>query len=172
MVCSYGLLGNEWLRVLYDERRRWVPVFVKSCFWEGMSTTQRSESMHTFFDKYVSSKTTLKQFVEQYSNSLKDKCEKKNRADFDSFNSIIPWIRIVISKSNFTKHTLMKNSKVFQEEMRRKLYCYPSLHSVFGSISSYEVAEDVRFLDQRRDIKYIVCYNEVECDFSMHMSVV
>lgn len=49
--------------------------------------------------------------------------------------------------------------------MRQKLYCYPSLHSVFGSISSYEVAEDVRFGDQRRDIKYIVCYNEVECDF-------
>ncbi|KAK2644689.1 hypothetical protein Ddye_019884 [Dipteronia dyeriana] len=42
--------------------------FVKDTFWDGMSTTQRSESMHTFFDGYVNSKTTLKQFVEQYEN--------------------------------------------------------------------------------------------------------
>ena len=55
-----------------------------------MSTTQRSESMNAFFDGYVNSKTTLKQFVEQYENALRDKVEKENLAYFQSFNSKIP----------------------------------------------------------------------------------
>lgn len=63
MICSYDLVSNEWVRVLYDELRGGVPVFVKCCFWARMSTTQRTESMHAFFDKYVDSKTKLKQFV-------------------------------------------------------------------------------------------------------------
>ena len=65
---------------LYNERRRWVPSFVRNSFWTGMSTTQHNESMHAFFGEYVNSKTTLKQFVEQYESALKDKVEKENQA--------------------------------------------------------------------------------------------
>ncbi|VVA33674.1 PREDICTED: FAR1-RELATED SEQUENCE [Prunus dulcis] len=34
--------------------------------------------MNAFFDGFVNSKTTLKQFVEQYENALLDKVEKEN----------------------------------------------------------------------------------------------
>ncbi|KAL6566440.1 hypothetical protein OROGR_002055 [Orobanche gracilis] len=60
MIELYRLQENEWLTSLFDERRRWVPVYLKSTFWAGMSTTQRSESMNSFFDGYVNSKTTFK----------------------------------------------------------------------------------------------------------------
>ena len=70
---NYQLESNEWLLDLYDERHRWVPAFVKDIFWAGMSTTQRSEGMNTFFDGYINSKTTLKLFVEQYENALRHK---------------------------------------------------------------------------------------------------
>lgn len=39
------------------------------------------EGMNAFFDESVNSKTTLKQFVEQYENALLDKVEKENQAD-------------------------------------------------------------------------------------------
>ncbi|KAA8545013.1 hypothetical protein F0562_019770 [Nyssa sinensis] len=81
MIEKYKLYGNEWLLGMYTERHCWVPAFVKDNFWAGMSTTQRSESMHAFFDGYVNVKTTLKQFVEQYENALKDK-------DFEKFKSM------------------------------------------------------------------------------------
>lgn len=78
MISKYELDNNDWLAGLYEERSWWVLVFVKNVFWVGLSTTQRNESMHAFFDKYVNSKTTLKQFVEQYDNALRDKREKEN----------------------------------------------------------------------------------------------
>ena len=46
-----------------------------------MSTTQHSESMNAFLYGYVNSKTTLKQFVEQYSNALKNKAQKEVEED-------------------------------------------------------------------------------------------
>ncbi|XP_040989025.1 protein FAR1-RELATED SEQUENCE 6-like [Juglans microcarpa x Juglans regia] len=73
MLDIYDLHENAWLVSLYSDRRFWVLTYVKDTFWTGMSTTQRSEGMNAFFDDYVNSKTTLKQFVEQYDSALKRK---------------------------------------------------------------------------------------------------
>lgn len=58
---------------------------------QGMSTTQRSESINAFFDGYVHSKTSLKQFVEQYGRALSSKAEKEFQADSKSFYHMVPW---------------------------------------------------------------------------------
>ncbi|XP_059670869.1 protein FAR1-RELATED SEQUENCE 5-like [Cornus florida] len=99
VLLGCGLLSNEdtdtytWLfETWLAYRHRWVPVFLKCTFWARMSTTQRSESMNAFFDEYVHSKTTLKQFVKQYDNALKSKIEKESIADFVTFSTTIPTI--------------------------------------------------------------------------------
>lgn len=86
---------------LYEERDRWVPTFVKNTFWTGMSSTQRSENMNAFFDGYVNSKTTLKQFVDQYENALRSKVQKEDQEDFNSFNSFIPCITCYAIEKKF-----------------------------------------------------------------------
>ncbi|XP_040988969.1 protein FAR-RED IMPAIRED RESPONSE 1-like [Juglans microcarpa x Juglans regia] len=60
LITTYNLHENAWLKSLYTEREHWVPVFLKECFWAGMSTTQCSESMNAFFDGYVHAKPNLK----------------------------------------------------------------------------------------------------------------
>uniref|UniRef100_A0A2N9GNY8 Uncharacterized protein n=1 Tax=Fagus sylvatica TaxID=28930 RepID=A0A2N9GNY8_FAGSY len=72
-ITSYHLEENEWLAKLYEERERWVPAFLNSNFFAGMSSTQRSESMNAFFDGYLHSSTTLKVFVEQFENAMRNK---------------------------------------------------------------------------------------------------
>ncbi|XP_022891745.1 protein FAR-RED ELONGATED HYPOCOTYL 3-like [Olea europaea var. sylvestris] len=62
---------------VYDSQGRWVPCFLKTTFWAGMSITRRSESTNAFFDGYVHSKTSLKQFIEQYERAMWNKVEKK-----------------------------------------------------------------------------------------------
>ena len=89
-IDKYELHNSDWLLRLYEERNRWVPTFVNDTFWAGMSTIQRNESMHAFFDSYINSKTTLKQFVEQYENALAKKVENENQEDFNSYNSCYP----------------------------------------------------------------------------------
>lgn len=50
LIDGFMLEDNDWLLGLYIERRQWFPAFVKNSFWAGISTTQRSESMNSFFD--------------------------------------------------------------------------------------------------------------------------
>ncbi|CAH9107260.1 unnamed protein product [Cuscuta europaea] len=40
MVERFSHKNDEWLGVMYNERHRWVPCYLKPTFWAGMSTTQ------------------------------------------------------------------------------------------------------------------------------------
>ena len=66
--------------------------FCERCVLAGISSTQRSESMNAYFDGYISSKTTLKQFVEQYENALTKKVKNERQEDHTSWHTFIPWI--------------------------------------------------------------------------------
>ncbi|XP_042979976.1 protein FAR1-RELATED SEQUENCE 4-like [Carya illinoinensis] len=71
LLDKYDLKGNNWLQSLYEERIFWVPAYLKDVFWAGMSMIQRLESMNAFFDGYVHSGTTLKEFIDQFDNALR-----------------------------------------------------------------------------------------------------
>ncbi|KAL4394934.1 hypothetical protein AHAS_Ahas02G0201600 [Arachis hypogaea] len=53
-----ALLWNEDTHMFADQHM-WMPVFFKDEFWAGMRSTQRSERMHSIFDKYLNSKSSL-----------------------------------------------------------------------------------------------------------------
>ncbi|PHU06741.1 hypothetical protein BC332_23230 [Capsicum chinense] len=74
---EYDLGRQIWFQSLYSERSKWVPLFIKHFFWAGIMSTQRCESMHVFFDGYISVRSSLKQFVEQYEVTLRFKYEKE-----------------------------------------------------------------------------------------------
>ncbi|XP_062028466.1 protein FAR1-RELATED SEQUENCE 5-like [Rosa rugosa] len=159
-VEKYNLQNNEWLLGLYEKRRRWVPSFVKDTFWACMSTTQRSESINAFFDEYVNSKTTLKQFVEQYENALRDKVEKQSLADFQSFNSKIPCFTMYnIEKQYHDAYTNAK-FKEFQKELEGKMHCGISSSERNGTIIDITVDEDVKIDTEMRRVPFIVHFNE------------
>ncbi|XP_073154067.1 protein FAR-RED IMPAIRED RESPONSE 1-like [Henckelia pumila] len=123
MLDMYELQNNDWLIGLYRERLRWVPCFFKTSFWAGMSTTQRSEGINAFFDGYVHSKTSLKQFVEQYEQTLRSKVEKEFQADFKSFSQVVPCVtRFDMERQFQSAYTIVK-FKEFQQELTGKMYC-------------------------------------------------
>ncbi|KAI5682322.1 hypothetical protein M9H77_03550 [Catharanthus roseus] len=59
-------------------------MYLNHMFWVGMLSTQRSESVHAFFDGYLRSTSTLKYFVEQYEITIIHKVEKEVYADYKS----------------------------------------------------------------------------------------
>ncbi|KAL8470792.1 hypothetical protein ACS0TY_033390 [Phlomoides rotata] len=65
-LVKYGMQSNTWLQGLYDEKEKWVPIYLSHIFWAGMLSTQRSEGMHVYFDDYMPSRCSLKEFMEQY----------------------------------------------------------------------------------------------------------
>ncbi|XP_041001610.1 protein FAR1-RELATED SEQUENCE 4-like [Juglans microcarpa x Juglans regia] len=150
---------------LYTERSFWVSVNLKGVFWAGMSTTQRSESMNAFFDEYVHSGTTLKEFVDQFDNALRKKVETEMTTDFQSCNQTIPCVSLFkIEKQVQLLYTNVKFKEV-QAEVWGMLLCNPSLVSIEGSISTFDVFEEISTPNgQSKIVKYIVYFNEDECE--------
>ncbi|XP_031285457.1 protein FAR-RED IMPAIRED RESPONSE 1-like [Pistacia vera] len=129
-----------------------------------MSTTQRSENMHAFFDGYVNSKTTLKQFVEQYENALCDKVEKENEADFRSWKSWIPCITGYPMEKQFQEAYTTAKFKEFQQELTAKLHCEISSFRATKSEIEYIVKEVVGVGETCRSVPFVVCYDDRGCD--------
>ncbi|KAK2652162.1 hypothetical protein Ddye_012018 [Dipteronia dyeriana] len=108
-----------------------------------MSTTQCSESMHAFFDGYVNSKTTLKQFVNRYENALRDKVEKENLTDFSSFNSLVPCLTPYPIEKQFQDAYTATKFKESLNELKARLNCVLFVDEDNGHYSKFIVREDV-----------------------------
>jgi hypothetical protein len=156
---SYNYLqDNAWLRGLYSERTHWVPAYVKDTFWAGMSTTQHSENISAFFDSYVHSASTLKEFFDQFDNTLRRKVVNEREADFNSFKCIIPCISDYSIVKKFHDVYTKAKFKEFHEELKCMMYCHCSLLKSEGAISTYEVS----YYDCIKDVKFCVYFNEEE----------
>ncbi|KAL2894350.1 Protein FAR-RED IMPAIRED RESPONSE 1, partial [Bienertia sinuspersici] len=71
---KYDEIKQALLR-LYQEREWWIPPYMKDMFWAGMRSTQRVESMNSFFDKYLKKQTRLYEFVQQYCKAMERRFE-------------------------------------------------------------------------------------------------
>ncbi|KAL8520773.1 hypothetical protein ACS0TY_011360 [Phlomoides rotata] len=123
-LVKYHLENNEWLKGLYNERQKWVPVYLHNTFWAGMISTQRSEGMHAYFDGFVHSRSTLKQFVEQYDIAIGNKIQKEFQADFQSKNKVIKCNTSFAWEKQFQKAYTNSIFNLVQDQIKRMLYCH------------------------------------------------
>jgi hypothetical protein len=83
IIVKYDLEKNEWLQGLYNIRESWIPIYNMKTFFAGMNTTQRSESINAFFDSFVNSSTTLRDFVVKFDKAMYSRYEKEKKEDFE-----------------------------------------------------------------------------------------
>ncbi|XP_026446056.1 protein FAR-RED IMPAIRED RESPONSE 1-like [Papaver somniferum] len=160
---EYNLHENEWLTTLYDERHLWVPCFVKSHFWAGMSTTQRSESINAFFKDYVTSKTMLKQFVYQYEQATNEKVEKESQSDFKSHNSMLSIVTTYEYEVQVRKLYTTSKFKEFQDELTGMMYCIFMSSQENDNLSTYGIREDIVVGEGKKRMIFTISYKKDEC---------
>ncbi|CAI0394488.1 unnamed protein product [Linum tenue] len=79
MIQLVGVSDHEWLRSLYEDRLKWVPVYLKDAYFAGIG-----ENLHPFFDKYIHKQTPLKEFLDKYELALHKKHKEETLADIES----------------------------------------------------------------------------------------
>ena len=84
MINRFDLKDNGWVQSLYEDRKKWVPAYMQDVFLAGMSTTVRSESIVSYFDKYVCMDSTFKDFIEQYKSFCTDRLDMETIADLET----------------------------------------------------------------------------------------
>ncbi|KAI3514158.1 hypothetical protein L1887_12477 [Cichorium endivia] len=84
---KYNIEPNSWITDMYNQRIHWAKAFLKDVFFAGMTTSGRSESIHSFFDGFVNSKTMLNEFVVQYDKAVESRRAAEEDEDFKTMNS-------------------------------------------------------------------------------------
>ena len=57
---SPQLINSVRFAELYEDRHIWTPVYLDHHFWDEMRSTQRSEIMHSFFNKFITQNSSLR----------------------------------------------------------------------------------------------------------------
>ncbi|GLT28429.1 hypothetical protein SLA2020_033640 [Shorea laevis] len=66
---------------MYEQRYSWIDVYLRDTFFVGMRSSQKSESINSFFDGCVNSITPLSEFVGQYAKALQ--CRRDEEVNED-----------------------------------------------------------------------------------------
>ncbi|GKC41070.1 FAR1-related sequence 5-like protein [Tanacetum coccineum] len=85
---KYNLKTSNWMMEMYKQRKFWVSAFFKDIFLAGMTTSGRSESIHSFFDGFMNSKTMLNEFVIQFDKVVDTRRAAEEDEDFKTINSM------------------------------------------------------------------------------------
>ncbi|XP_025692433.1 protein FAR-RED ELONGATED HYPOCOTYL 3-like [Arachis hypogaea] len=172
-IQSFKWLFEYWLRCmggkapkeLYDDRHIWIPVYLDHHFWVGMRSTQRIESMHSFFNKFITRNSSLRQFVKQYDNCLASREQAEREFDAADFHTVIPCTSKSTIEAQFQHVYTHEKFKEFQTQFRGKVKCITrSMHSTLGFIT-YEVIEQV---SNSTFNKFVVTYDVVSRDVKCH----
>lgn len=162
LMIEYGLDNNEWLQGLYKIRESWIPVYNRSCFFAGMNTSQRSESINAFFDSFVNATTTLQEFVLKFEKAVDSRLEVEKREDYESRHKK----RILSTGSKLEEHAASIYSRnifgKFQDEIG-KIYKFAKKkiskdgpNYVYQVSSNYN-ARDMFLVDVNLDTQIAKC---------------
>ncbi|KAK6918044.1 Zinc finger, SWIM-type [Dillenia turbinata] len=160
IVDRFELKEDEWMQSLFEDRKKWVPLYMKDTFLGGMSTVQRSESVNAFFDKYVHKKTTIQEFIKQYEIILQDRYEEEAKADSDTWNKQ-PTLK---SPSPLEKNVSLLYThavfKKFQVEVLGAVACHPKKEKEDETTITFKVQ------DFEKDQDFTVTWNEIKSEVS------
>ena len=114
-----------------------------------------------FFDDYVHSQTTLKEFVDRFDNALRKMVEKEVRFDLDCFNCTIPCATNLSLKKQFQDVYTNTKFKEVHEQFATDVHCNNSLLKSECAISTYQVVETCQPHENHMiDKIFIVFFNE------------
>ncbi|KAJ0679329.1 putative transcription factor FAR family [Helianthus annuus] len=113
---KYNFESGDWITEMYNQRKYWAKAYLKDCFFAGMTSSGRSESIHSFFDGFVNSKTMLNEFVSQYDKAVETRRAAEEDEDFKTMNSkpILSSINLIEAKAS-SRYT-RKLFDVFKKE--------------------------------------------------------
>ncbi|KAK2986172.1 hypothetical protein RJ640_006207, partial [Escallonia rubra] len=136
---KYDVKGNFWIQNMYNLRAHWAKSFLNDTFFAGMTTSGRSESIHSFFDGYVNSNTMLNEFVMKYDKAVYNRRNAEEDEDFKTMTS-----KAVLSSD----HPIERKAgdcytrslfEIFKKEWNTSVSCSHTTWSKEPNVTKYRV---------------------------------
>lgn len=162
MIEHCAIRDHEWLRTLYEDRERWVPVFLKDTFFAGICTSQPGEYMYPFFHGHLHEQTTWTEFFNFYELVQQNKIQREALNDLES-RDFRPVLRTSCNyelqlSAVYTKEIFLR----FQEEVVLMANCFhvTQIHAN-GVVITYMVKERNTEGDAQESRNFEVMFDKV-----------
>ncbi|KAL7162263.1 hypothetical protein ACSBR2_042695 [Camellia fascicularis] len=166
MILQHEIRDHKWLQALYEDRKRWVPVYLKETFLAGMFPIKPSEGVTSFFEGFLHKHTPLKDFLSKYDQVLQKIHQEEASADLVSRTSISALKSRFYFELQLSKLYTNSIFKKFQSEVEGLYSCFSTRQvSIDGSIITYIVKEHTEITENGRETRdYEVMYNTSEAE--------
>ncbi|RYQ88367.1 hypothetical protein Ahy_B09g095591 isoform F [Arachis hypogaea] len=128
---------------------------------EEIESFKWSESMHSFFNKYITWNSSLIQFIKQYDNYLGSREQAERESDAADFHTVIPCATKSSIEAQFQDAYTHAKFREVQAQLRGKANCITRLKNSSLGYSVYEVGEQV---SSSIFNKFVVTYNSVAAE--------
>ncbi|KAH6800700.1 hypothetical protein C2S52_001164 [Perilla frutescens var. hirtella] len=173
MVQNHGLKNHKWLQILFEDRKRWVPVYLKEIFFAGMFPFKENGRLASPFQEYLSQHTSLRELLHSYDRAQQEIGQRETLSDIESNKSSCLlksrfFFELQLSKL-YTKNVL----ELFQDEVEGVYSCYNIRQTnIEGSVVTLVVKEDIQVEEKRKETRdFEVIYNtsdgEVLCSCAL-----
>ncbi|KAJ6806331.1 protein FAR1-RELATED SEQUENCE 5-like [Iris pallida] len=139
LMRDYSLEDHAWLKHLYEIRQSWIPIYCRSTFFAGMNSTQRSECHNAFFNRFVTCKTNLREFVMKYDQALESVYVSERKEDYISIYKK----RVLTTTSPILAHAASIYTRNIYEKISKECVHVPQLRAderkVDGDVHTFEV---------------------------------
>ncbi|XP_077248857.1 protein FAR1-RELATED SEQUENCE 5-like [Tasmannia lanceolata] len=148
LVDKYDIDESHWLGKMWDLREHWVPAYWRDTFTAGMTYSQRSESINSFFDGYVNQNTSLVEFLGQYDKALVEQRKAESEEDFKSKNTIAKLKITSPLERKAGEFYTKKMFTIFQDEMMGNFALWKDKLGKNGNVVEYSIG--IRTNDKKK----------------------
>ncbi|XP_058202813.1 protein FAR1-RELATED SEQUENCE 1-like [Rhododendron vialii] len=124
--------------------------------------------MNSFFDGYIHSKTTLKEFAGQYDNASCNKAQKEDEKDARSFNVQVKNVSPYDFENQFQEAYTIGKCKDFLTQLAGKIACTLIAVKTIDRISKFEIEEDIKCgeIEYLKTVTFHVRFNKASIESS------
>lgn len=154
---------------MYEIRFRSVLAYVKHVFSAGMSSSQRSESGHSFMKKYINRKNSLMGFITRFNRALVHQRHEELVANHIDLTEQPRLTSVSIMEHQmvqiYTKSIFMS----FQKEVEQSNFyiCSKRLDSVDAKVYGVERFESGKTFERQRVLTYFTNSDFIACSSGM-----
>ncbi|XP_077251897.1 protein FAR1-RELATED SEQUENCE 5-like [Tasmannia lanceolata] len=150
---KYDIDESHWLGKMWDISKHLVPGYWRDTFTAGMTSSQWSESINSFFDGYVHWNTSLVEFLGQYEKALVERRKAEFEEDLKSKNTIAKMNTTSPLEQKAGEFYTKKMFTIFQDEMMGNFALWKDKLGKNGNVVEYNVG--IRTDDKKKYLRVL-----------------
>ncbi|XP_023640949.1 protein FAR1-RELATED SEQUENCE 2 isoform X2 [Capsella rubella] len=151
VISKFELNENEWVQLLFRDRKKWVPLYFHGICLAGLSGPERPGSIASHFDNYMNAEATFKDFFELYKQFLQYRCEVEAKIDLES-QSKQPTLPTLAFEKQLSLIYTDAAFKKFQAEVLGVVSCQPRKEREDGTTVIFRVED----FEERQNLSVVL----------------